>query len=331
MSALGIVVIGRNEGDRLVRCLASIKHQATVIYVDSGSTDDSVAEAKATGASIVELDMTMPFTAARARNAGWRKLPAATRLVQFIDGDCVLQPGWLAVGQAALEADDALAVVFGRCREVAPEASRYNWLCDVEWTVAPGDARSFGGIAMVRRVALEAVAGYADDMIAGEEPELAIRLRKRNWRIHSLAAEMVLHDAAMTRLGQWWRRTRRSGHAMAELSARHRGSPMHDYARRSASALFWGAVLPLGAVSLLAIAMVGRRMDVAILGGVVALLPLGQLSRLFWREAQRRSTRDAWRFAMFLMLAKPVQSLGIGQYWMRRVSGTRSQLIEYKN
>jgi hypothetical protein len=39
---IGIVVIGRNEGDRLTRCLQSLQMEnLPVIYVDSGSTDGS--------------------------------------------------------------------------------------------------------------------------------------------------------------------------------------------------------------------------------------------------------------------------------------------------
>lgn len=65
------VAIGRNEGARLVACLESMVGRVDpIIYVDSGSTDNSVAEARARGAEVVELDMSIPFTAARARNAG---------------------------------------------------------------------------------------------------------------------------------------------------------------------------------------------------------------------------------------------------------------------
>ena len=55
---LAAVVIGRNEGDRLVRCLTSLKGQAApVVYVDSGSTDGSVERARDMGAEVVSLDM----------------------------------------------------------------------------------------------------------------------------------------------------------------------------------------------------------------------------------------------------------------------------------
>ena len=59
---IGAVVIGRNEGKRLITCLKSIiNHIDHIVYVDSGSTDNSVAEAKLLGCDVVSLDMNIPF------------------------------------------------------------------------------------------------------------------------------------------------------------------------------------------------------------------------------------------------------------------------------
>src|SRR5690349_18516545 len=98
---LGVVAIGRNEGERLRLCLESLIRSATVrgdVYVDSGSTDGSVALAQSLGVDVVHLDLTEKFTAARARNAGWRRLVQLypdIRYVQFVDGDCEVVEGWL--------------------------------------------------------------------------------------------------------------------------------------------------------------------------------------------------------------------------------------------
>jgi glycosyltransferase involved in cell wall biosynthesis len=44
LNDVAVVAIGRNEGDRLKACLRSVVDVAAlVVYVDSGSTDDSVA------------------------------------------------------------------------------------------------------------------------------------------------------------------------------------------------------------------------------------------------------------------------------------------------
>src|SRR3982074_2080568 len=62
LSNLGVVVIGRNEGHRLITCLDSLSDALTVIYVDSGSTDRSVQAAQDRGIHVVELDLSIPFT-----------------------------------------------------------------------------------------------------------------------------------------------------------------------------------------------------------------------------------------------------------------------------
>ena len=73
---LSVVVIGRNEGQRLARCfesIARIENAAVtdVIYVDSASTDCSAELASRYGAFSITIHPERP-TAAVARNTGWR-------------------------------------------------------------------------------------------------------------------------------------------------------------------------------------------------------------------------------------------------------------------
>src|SRR3954471_4582955 len=137
-NAVGVVVIGRNEGERLKRCLRSLLDQGAgpIVYVDSGSIDDSVAFARSLGVVVVNLDTSIPFTMARGRNAGFdelqRRFPAL-RWVQFVDGDCEVRPDWIARARAAFVGRPELAAVCGRRRERHPEASLYNRLADMEW------------------------------------------------------------------------------------------------------------------------------------------------------------------------------------------------------
>ena len=323
---IGIVVIGRNEGERLVRSLASVRGRGRIVYVDSGSTDGSVAAAEAAGARVVALDLSIPFTAARARNAGRAALGQEVRLIQFIDGDCAVRPDWIATARAALDADPGLAAVFGRRREIAPEASVYNWLCDVEWAVPPGPVRQFGGDVMLRAEALDRAGGYPDEMIAGEEPDLSMRLGALGWRIACLPVEMTLHDAAITRFGQYWRRAERSGHAYAELEARHPGA----YRRRVRAALFWGAVVPGAAIVLLAVAALTGSVWPALLALAPLLLLAAQFVRVALRERRTRPGREAVTWSWFLLLDKPPHAIGIARYWLSRWRGKRTPLIEYK-
>lgn len=174
------IVIGRNEGERLRACLTSVQSEiARVIYVDSGSDDGSQALAEAVGVELVNLPMHLPFTAARARNAGFAKAAAIAcpSYVQFIDGDCILQPGWIETASRFLTSTPNCAVVCGRRRERFPEISIYNRLMDAEWDTPPGRTKACGGDAMVRASAFAEVDGFNAALIAGEEPELCVRLR----------------------------------------------------------------------------------------------------------------------------------------------------------
>ncbi len=219
-SGIGVVVIGRNEGQRLEHCLRSLlKGTDKVMYVDSGSTDGSLHLARSLGVEVLALDLGTPFTAARARNEGFfalqRRLPSM-QLVQFVDGDCEVDSGWLPAAQAFLDDHPDVAVVCGRRRERFPQRSVYNLLCDLEWDTPIGEAKACGGDALMRVDAFAAVGGFRPELIAGEEPELCVRLRAKGWKVWRLDAEMTLHDAAMTRFSQWWRRSLRAGHAYAE-------------------------------------------------------------------------------------------------------------------
>lgn len=240
---LAIVVIGRNEGERLAACLDSVRATGfPAVYVDSGSTDNSLAIATIRGIPIVRLDATRPFTAARARNAGFSALDARLprlAMVQFIDGDCTLAPDWLDMARAHLDAASGVAVVCGRRREREPDASVYNRLCDREWDTPIGIAETCGGDALIRADAFRAVGGFAPELIAGEEPELCWRIRDAGWLIRRIDCDMTVHDAAMTRPSQWWQRNRRSGFAFAEALARQ-GARDRKTLRRVVSNIAWG-------------------------------------------------------------------------------------------
>jgi len=320
----GVTAIGRNEGERLRRCLESVAAQAAlVVYVDSGSTDGSVAVARHIVGEIVELDRSTPFTAARARNEGFkrlRQLAPDVPYIQFVDGDCEIVAGWLDKAVAFLESHRDVAAVCGRRRERHPERSVYNMLCDIEWDTPVGEAKAFGGDAMIRVDAFEKVGGYRSELIAGEDPELCVRLRTAGWKIWRLGEEMTLHDAAIMRFSQWWRRTVRGGYAFARGAALHGASQERYGVRESYRVWFWGLGLPL--LAFVCAALVGP-FGMA----VFALYPL-QVSRLALRGD--RSTRENWWYAVFLVVGKFPEMLGQLICLTHRSLGQKTRLIEYK-
>jgi GT2 family glycosyltransferase len=322
--AIGVVAIGRNEGERLRACLESVVGVASkVVYVDSGSTDASVDMAEGMGVDVVALDLSTPFTAARARNEGFRRLcelaPGIAH-VQFVDGDCEVAASWLRRAVEFLDANREVAVVCGRRRERYPDRSVYNLLCDMEWDTPVGEAKSCGGDALMRVDAFERVGGFRANLIAGEEPELCVRLRAAGWRVWRLDAEMTLHDAAMSRFGQWWKRTLRGGHAFAEGAYLHGNTPERHRVRESRSVWFWSLGIPLSTLVL-----------VPWWGGwalcLLLIYPL-QIVRLAMRGD--RAPRENWLRAAFLVLGKFPQMLGQIKFLIRRHLGGQSRLIEYK-
>jgi glycosyltransferase involved in cell wall biosynthesis len=320
---VGTVVIGRNEGERLIRCLSSIVlEMQCVVYVDSGSTDDSIAAAERLGIIVIRLDMTRPFTAGRARNEGFdalRTLQPEVQYVQFIDGDCELVHGWIEAASTFIDQRIDVAVVCGRRRERYPELSVYNHLCDLEWNTPIGEALSCGGDSLMRVDAFAAVGGFRPQLIAGEEPELCLRLRNNGWKIWRLDQEMTRHDAAMTRFSQWWTRAVRSGYGCADVSWFHRASIANVYRRETISAILWGGILPL------AIAL-GAFIYPAVLG-VAVIYPV-QVCRIAFKRGPMKS--ESWIYASFMMLAKFAAFYGILKFFWRRRTNRSIKLIEYK-
>ena len=319
----GAVVIGRNEGDRLTRCLDSLLHASAVVYVDSDSSDGSVQMARNRGVDVVELDLSVPFTAARARNAGFehlRKLFPDLQYVQFVDGDCELIEGWTSAALSFLESKHEVVAVCGRLRERYPERSIYNWLCDKEWDRPIGEVCSFAGNVMIRVNALQAVGGYREDVIAGEEDELSVRLRARSWRIWRISHEMALHDAAMMHFGQWWRRCFRAGYAFAQGAHLHGASPERHFVWESRRAWILGLLLPLVCI------VTGVFFHP--FGWIVFLLyPLQFLHKTIHNSGP---LRDRTRLALFQLLATFPESLGQTIFFRDRLLRRRPQLIEHK-
>ena len=309
--ATGIVVIGRNEGERLRRCLESLPHSCPIVYADSGSSDGSLALARSLG--LHALECSRPYSAARARNLGFCWLAErypGIRYVQFLDGDCTLFAGWLDAAARALEADPRQAAVIGELLERNPDASAYSRLCAMEWRSTPGEVRALGGIAMMRADVFRALGGYRPEVIAGEDSELGVRMSLAGYKVTRIAGLMATHDAGITRFGQWWRRAVRAGHAIGQRSYLNGSSAMHDCVHERNSALFWGIGLPLLALS-------------AVPGSLLLLCAYAAL----WLRVWRRS--GSALYATFLLIGKFANALGLARFYLNKLAG-RYEIIEYK-
>lgn len=322
---VGAVVIGRNEGDRLICCLLSmIEHVAQIVYVDSGSTDGSPARAAGMGVEIVHLDMSIPFTAARARNEGVYHLlnkHPDIEYIQFIDGDCEVSPGWISKALNFLDHNPQYAVVCGRRRERYPNHSVYNLMCDLEWNTPVGEAKACGGDAMMRVKAFSQMGGYRANLIAGEEPELCVRLRKHHWKIWRLDAEMTMHDAAISKFSQWWKRTMRAGHAFAEGAYLHGSTDERHWVKEARRPWIWAFLIPL--MTLVSIALFEY-------WGLLLLLiyPL----RILHLALKYKLAHQPYPLtqAVFSLAGKFAEFYGQLRFHFNRWLGRAIRLIEYK-
>ena len=321
---VGFVLIGRNEGGRLIDSLDSLKsYFPNVVYVDSASTDDSIKNAHYRGASVVNLDLATPFTAARARNAGYSKLMDSfpnVEYVHFIDGDCVLVDGWMEKAIDFLSKNKDVAVVCGRRRERYPDKTIYNQMCDNEWATKIGLTKSCGGDALFVASIFKAVNGFNESLIAGEEPELCIRIRALGHKIWRLDEEMTLHDAAIYHFTQWWKRCIRSGFAYAEGASLHGGTPEFHCVQELRRTLLWGGVIPFFIIGLLFL----NYKYALVLASVYIL----QTFRLALKL--RKTNVRFIQLSILMVMVKFPETYGALKYYKNKLLGKKTKLIEYK-
>jgi glycosyltransferase involved in cell wall biosynthesis len=342
---VGLVVIARNEGERLKRCLLSIGAiTKAIVYVDSGSTDGSVAFATVLGLDVVRLSAAAPFTMGRARNEGFthlRQRYPSIQLVQFIDGDCELEAGWIQKAQDWMATHSEVAVVCGRRREKFPRASIYNMLCEIEWNTPVGVAKACGGDAMVRVECFERVGMFDPTLIAGEEPELCARIRSSGGSVYRLGENMTRHDAALFTFKGWWRRMIRCGYgAKGVVQTLRSRMPISEVPFRelTRSAVIWcdGWILVLVCFAVLAQTRHMPQSNFGWLGQTSLAVSVGlffqvlQCLRTAWRNRARGSPVNILVYAAFLQIGKWPQRLGqllwCRDNWLRR----SAQLMEYK-
>jgi cellulose synthase/poly-beta-1,6-N-acetylglucosamine synthase-like glycosyltransferase len=327
LPVLSVVIIGRNEGERLERCILSAQNVAgwtpsEILYVDSGSTDGSVDLAARLGAIVLPLSPGA-FTAARARNLGWRQ--AAGELVLFLDGDTILNADFPLAALAELQKDASNAAAWGHRREACPCLSVYVRVLDLDWVFAPGETPYCGGDVLMRRAALESVDGFDETLIAGEEPEMCRRMRTLGWHIQHIDHPMTLHDLAITRFFQYWRRSQRAGYAYAAVSARFRDTsdPMwsEDARRNRLRGLFW-----------IATPLVALTASIALM----SLLPLALWLLILVAAAARTASQNRWKQAPWTTLLlygfhSHLQQIPIFSGQLQFLFNRNKALMEYKD
>ncbi len=326
---ISVVVIGRNEGQRLARCLESIAASQTpvleVIYVDSNSTDQSPALASQMHAQVIPLSAART-TAALGRNAGWRA--ARGTHILFLDGDTILAPDFLTHAIIPF-ADPTVAITWGHRREIATHASLYNRVLDLDWIYPPGPTPFCGGDALISREVLDLTGGFDETLIAGEEPELCRRILAAGYRILHLDTPMTGHDLAISRFAQYWRRATRAGHAYAEVSARFRHTPSPFWLAESRRNLTRATILLALAFLTLALTLVLRSPWPLLAAATLFLL---LILRTAWK-ARWKSPQDPTALILYALHSQfqqiPILA-GQLRFRLNQRRGTRQALVEYK-
>lgn len=323
---IGLVIIGRNEATHLRRNLPKLANLfAATIFVDSNSSDDSLAVASEHGVDVLSLDLTKPFTAGRARNEGFNQLVTKNpqlEYVQFIDGDCELLPGFVQSAADYLDQHAEVAVVAGRRRELYPDQTIYNAVCEVEWNSPLGEARACGGDFLIRTAVMSSVGGFNPSVIAGEEPELCVRIRKAGHKIYRIDQDMTIHDANMHHLSQWWKRCVRSGYAYITDFTLHGRAPEFLYVREVARVLVFGCLFSFAIIA-------GVFINIKFLL-LLLVFPIQALRAYINFERPQHNQYQRRAYSLSCGFAYIPQFFGILRFFWRRLVGKQDTIIEYK-
>lgn len=327
--SVGIVVIGRNEGERLRTSLSSVNQFGyPVVYVDSGSTDDSVNVAKTMVTLVHELDRSSPFSAARARNEGFDVITKAfpsLKYVQFVDGDCVVAPGWFDAGIEALSAEDSPSLVLGHRKELKPDFTVYNRLAAIEWDSPVGELTNFGcliGSFLVKVPVFREMNGFKTNVIAGEDSELGVRMCLAGHTMEKIDHHMETHDANILKFSQWWNRAVRAGHAIGQRAHINGNTAVKDCVKERKSTIVWGIAMPLVAIIMLFI------MPLISLG-ILSLYGLMFYKVYRYMKKQGMTHDDAMIYTTSIVVGKVANGVGFLKFQMNAMK-KHYVLIEYK-
>lgn len=195
---ISVCVIGRNEAHNLPACAAALAALASAglameaIFIDSASSDASVAVAKANFGVVVELAASAELNAGAARAVG--TLKARGTWVLYLDGDMQLAPDFIPHLLELVRGERDADGLAGRTLNVYPDGSSDAIVFAGNKAGQP--CRAFGGAVLLRRETVLDVGNWAPNLYANEEAELYSRLLARAARVLWTESLMVRHVTA---------------------------------------------------------------------------------------------------------------------------------------
>ncbi|MCD4832937.1 MAG: glycosyltransferase [Bacteroidales bacterium] len=187
---ISFIIIGRNEGWKLTKCLKSVYKtivvnaltDCEVIYVDSKSTDDSIERVKCFKETKI-FQLTGKINAAIARNIGVKE--SRGDVLFFIDGDMEINPEFLLL---VYSEESGLKYPF-----VSGQLKNFNYneqgkFLNNTWQykqVLSGDRyfTTTGGIFLIERKLWNQEEGMDVRFKRGQDLEFALRLAKNGTKI----------------------------------------------------------------------------------------------------------------------------------------------------
>ena len=182
---ISFIIIGRNEGWKLNKCLVSVFQtikqntlsKYEVIYVDSKSTDDSLKRAK----NFPELkifQLTGDINAAIARNVGAKE--SKGDILFFIDGDMEIIPGFLPLVYSE-EKGLIQDFVSGNWVNYFYDQSA-NFISKEKYQNAKQDSieKVTGGLFLIKNNIWKDIHGMNPVFKKSQDIDLGLRLAKRN-------------------------------------------------------------------------------------------------------------------------------------------------------
>lgn len=317
---VGVVIIGRNEGERLILCLESVLNAGVpCVYVDSQSKDNSVNEAKQLGVTTVVLDASSPINASRARNTGFQELIERNpelEFVHFIDADCELNGNWLGHAVNELKLSKEVAIVCGRLHEKYKLRNIYTRLCDIDWYIEPGNILACGGIFTVKRDVFSKMNGFDETLIAGADPELCQRVCEANYKIVCLPSDMGTHDSNMEHFSEYWKRSVKTGYAyISRMTLGGSYKPV-------LSACIWGAIMPF-----IVFFLIFLNVNFAWL---LLIYPI-QCVRIFLKfKNQPFPVYSKYLYSVFCIIGKFSEVIGVLKFKYNSIMSFKQEIIEYK-
>jgi glycosyltransferase involved in cell wall biosynthesis len=310
---ISCIVIGINSARTIVSCIKSIKKSdypklIEIIYVDGGSSDNSVELAKKLGVKVIQLKQEHP-TPGRGRNVGWKN--ASNELIQFLDGDTTLDQKWLK--KAIKHIDNKTVAVCGYGKEKDPNKNWYHLVADLEWSNETGNIKYFGGNVLIKKSILEETSGYNDNLIAGEDPEFSFRIREKGYNIKRLDSLMYYHDINMNNLKEYFKRCFRKGYGYAEVGTMRLKKKEYGWIKRTIKT----TIKTIGTFVFLILALLFQNIYFVSFALLLNIIPIIKISR--FKKQYKLNIKKSIIYALHLVLAAYLTTAGVFRYYIGKL------------